>query len=489
MARLRVDHAVVVRHLLASTARRIDVDNNIWVVGDDDECVVIDAPHDVDAILDVVGGPHGEGDPAAPTPTTTTARRPGAARGGQARRSCCTPTTGRCGSSPTPTSCGTSTSPTARRSRSRGAALKVLHTPGPRARCGLPLRARPRLRLHRRHPLPGRSGRHRPVVQRRATSSRTRSARSCSRCPTRRSCTPATATTPPSGPSGRRWPDAAPRRTPAARPGAGRLGVQRGSGRRAGRPAGGADDRRHHPAHPRRAAGPGRGLGADPCRAGARRAPGGPDVAARAGRAGHRRGVARHRRPGRRWSAACTWAGSSRSPTTSPRTGQIRPVNATLARAVRRPWPLFLSVDQEGGIVERVKGDATRFPTFMSAGRGRRPAAHDGGLPRQRRRAARDSASTSSSRRTPTSPSGPADPTIGSRSAGSDAPAGQPPRSMPPPPGSSDAGWCRCSSTSPATGRCRRQPPHPPGPDADPRAAARRRPGALRAAVGPACPR
>jgi glyoxylase-like metal-dependent hydrolase (beta-lactamase superfamily II) len=33
-----------------------EVENNIWVVGDDEECVVIDAPHDVDAILEVVGG-------------------------------------------------------------------------------------------------------------------------------------------------------------------------------------------------------------------------------------------------------------------------------------------------------------------------------------------------------------------------------------------------------------------------------------------------
>lgn len=32
-----------------------DVDNNIWVVGDDDECIVIDAPHRVDDVLDVVG--------------------------------------------------------------------------------------------------------------------------------------------------------------------------------------------------------------------------------------------------------------------------------------------------------------------------------------------------------------------------------------------------------------------------------------------------
>ncbi len=32
-----------------------DVENNIWVVGDDRECVVIDAPHDVADILAVVG--------------------------------------------------------------------------------------------------------------------------------------------------------------------------------------------------------------------------------------------------------------------------------------------------------------------------------------------------------------------------------------------------------------------------------------------------
>ncbi|MGI8887720.1 MAG: MBL fold metallo-hydrolase [Nocardioidaceae bacterium] len=32
------------------------VDNNIWVLGDDDECVVIDAPHDVTAIREVIDG-------------------------------------------------------------------------------------------------------------------------------------------------------------------------------------------------------------------------------------------------------------------------------------------------------------------------------------------------------------------------------------------------------------------------------------------------
>ncbi|WCN84230.1 MBL fold metallo-hydrolase [Micromonospora sp. LH3U1] len=32
-----------------------DVDNNVWVIGDDSECVVLDAPHDVAAILALVG--------------------------------------------------------------------------------------------------------------------------------------------------------------------------------------------------------------------------------------------------------------------------------------------------------------------------------------------------------------------------------------------------------------------------------------------------
>ena len=100
-------------------------------------------------------------------------------------------------------------------------------------------------------------------------------------------------------------------------------------------------------------------------------------------------------------------------------TGQIRSVNATLDRAVRRPWPLFVSVDQEGGIVERVKGDATRFPTFMSAG-----AAGD---PRVTTAAYRASAAELRGLGfdavfAPDADvtSGPGDPTIGSRSAGSD---------------------------------------------------------------------
>jgi glyoxylase-like metal-dependent hydrolase (beta-lactamase superfamily II) len=50
----RVDHAVV-SGTFSLDGETFDVENNIWVVGDDHECLVIDAPHDVDAILAVVG--------------------------------------------------------------------------------------------------------------------------------------------------------------------------------------------------------------------------------------------------------------------------------------------------------------------------------------------------------------------------------------------------------------------------------------------------
>jgi glyoxylase-like metal-dependent hydrolase (beta-lactamase superfamily II) len=52
---VRVDHAVV-SGTFSLDGETFNVDNNIWVVGDDEECLVIDAPHDVDAILGVVAG-------------------------------------------------------------------------------------------------------------------------------------------------------------------------------------------------------------------------------------------------------------------------------------------------------------------------------------------------------------------------------------------------------------------------------------------------
>jgi glyoxylase-like metal-dependent hydrolase (beta-lactamase superfamily II) len=54
MSAVRVDHGVT-SGTFSLDGEVFDVDNNVWVVGDDVECVVIDAPHDVDAIMEVVG--------------------------------------------------------------------------------------------------------------------------------------------------------------------------------------------------------------------------------------------------------------------------------------------------------------------------------------------------------------------------------------------------------------------------------------------------
>ncbi|QWC86072.1 glycosyl hyrolase family 3 [Nocardioidaceae bacterium] len=88
----------------------------------------------------------------------------------------------------------------------------------------------------------------------------------------------------------------------------------------------------------------------------------------------------------------------------------------TLRRGVDRPWPLWVSVDQEGGLVERLQDDLTRFPTFMSAGAADRD--------RVTRAAARGSARelawlglTADFAPVADVTAGPGDPTIGSRSA------------------------------------------------------------------------
>lgn len=52
---VRVDHGVVAG-TFSLDGQTYDVENNIWVLGDDAECFVIDAPHDVAAILEVVAG-------------------------------------------------------------------------------------------------------------------------------------------------------------------------------------------------------------------------------------------------------------------------------------------------------------------------------------------------------------------------------------------------------------------------------------------------
>ena len=50
----RVDHTIT-SGTFSLDDQTFDVDNNVWVIGDDDECVVIDAPHDVSSIVQVVG--------------------------------------------------------------------------------------------------------------------------------------------------------------------------------------------------------------------------------------------------------------------------------------------------------------------------------------------------------------------------------------------------------------------------------------------------
>ena len=98
---------------------------------------------------------------------------------------------------------------------------------------------------------------------------------------------------------------------------------------------------------------------------------------------------------------------------------QVEGVNTALTRRVRRPWPLFLGVDQEGGVVERLRSVATRFPTFMSAG-----AAGDTTLTREAYRASgeelRGLGFTVDFAPDADVTSGPGDPTIGSRSPSSD---------------------------------------------------------------------
>jgi glyoxylase-like metal-dependent hydrolase (beta-lactamase superfamily II) len=51
----RIDHAIA-SGTFTLDDQTFDVDNNVWVIGDDAECVVIDAPHDVGEILQVIDG-------------------------------------------------------------------------------------------------------------------------------------------------------------------------------------------------------------------------------------------------------------------------------------------------------------------------------------------------------------------------------------------------------------------------------------------------
>ncbi|SDX25535.1 hydroxyacylglutathione hydrolase [Saccharopolyspora shandongensis] len=53
----RIDHTTT-SGTFSLDGQTFDVENNAWVVGDDSECVIIDAPHDVAAIRRLVGDRH-----------------------------------------------------------------------------------------------------------------------------------------------------------------------------------------------------------------------------------------------------------------------------------------------------------------------------------------------------------------------------------------------------------------------------------------------
>ncbi len=55
MENLRIDHATA-DGTFSLDGETFDVENNIWVLGDDEECLVVDAPHDLDALAAVVAG-------------------------------------------------------------------------------------------------------------------------------------------------------------------------------------------------------------------------------------------------------------------------------------------------------------------------------------------------------------------------------------------------------------------------------------------------
>ena len=106
-----------------------DVENNVWVIGDDTECVVIDAAHDGRPILRAVAGGAGRRRSCAPTPTTTTSPPRASWPTRPARRPTCTRPTGCSGTG--------STRHPGRRARRRrrlhgrrASTLRVLHTPG-----------------------------------------------------------------------------------------------------------------------------------------------------------------------------------------------------------------------------------------------------------------------------------------------------------------------------------------------------------------------
>ncbi|MGY1844994.1 MBL fold metallo-hydrolase [Modestobacter sp. SYSU DS0875] len=55
MSQVRIEKAVI-SGVFSLDGQDFDVDNNVWFVGDDDEVLVVDAPHRVEPIVEAIGG-------------------------------------------------------------------------------------------------------------------------------------------------------------------------------------------------------------------------------------------------------------------------------------------------------------------------------------------------------------------------------------------------------------------------------------------------
>ena len=141
-----------------------DVDNNVWVVGDDDECVVIDAPARRRRRSSPWSATAGcKAIVLHPRPRRPRPGRAGAARGGDRADPAAPRRPAAVGAHPPRPPLGRRPRRRPGDRRSPARRCTVLHTPGHAPGRGLPLRARPRLRVHRRHPVPGRA-RARPAA-------------------------------------------------------------------------------------------------------------------------------------------------------------------------------------------------------------------------------------------------------------------------------------------------------------------------------------
>ena len=199
---VRLDH-VVTSGTFSLDGETHDVDNNVWVIGNEEECVVIDAPHDTEKILDVVGSrklaailcTHAHDDHVRVAP--------------ELREATGAPILLHPDEKPLwelthPDLLWDVDLSDDQDLHVGGIKLTVIHTPGtPRARSASSpptwVPSSPGTRCSRA--VPGRPGGRSATP----TSSRSRSGRGCSRCPTTPSCTPGTVTTPRSARRPRHW--------------------------------------------------------------------------------------------------------------------------------------------------------------------------------------------------------------------------------------------------------------------------------------------